>query len=215
MIRLTEAGVDIRANLDELRERFACEHVLRVPGLLSEGILDRVQSGVATGKWIEKVHPGIKSEIVLDDARTFHLLHFLMNNAGFLDAVRSIADRPEIENFRGRIYRMVPGLGHLDSWHNDVNPEENRLVGLSINIGPAPFEGGVFELRHPGAADVLEVVANVVPGDAFLFRVSPELQHRVTPVVGNAPKTAFAGWFKANGGRFLAAGDASGSSTGP
>jgi hypothetical protein len=43
---------------------------------------------------------------------------------------------------------------------------------------------------------MLAEIANTGWGDAMLFRTSKQLQHRVTDVVGNEPKTAFAGWFK-------------------
>ena len=36
---------------------------------------------------------------------------------------------------------------------------------------------------------------NTGPGDAIFFRISDKLQHIVTQVESEAPKTAFAGWF--------------------
>ena len=35
-------------------------------------------------------------------------------------------------------------------------------------------------------------------GDAVLFKLSPHLVHRLTPIKGPHAKTAFAGWFHAN-----------------
>jgi hypothetical protein len=43
---------------------------------------------------------------------------------------------------------------------------------------------------------VLEI-ANIVCGDTRIFRIGPDLQHRVTPVTGTVTKAAYAGWFRA------------------
>jgi hypothetical protein len=45
------------------------------------------------------------------------------------------------------------------------------------------------------SGDVREEVPNPGLGDAIVFRVAEHLQHRLTPVVGKAPRTAVAGWF--------------------
>jgi len=33
-------------------------------------------------------------------------------------------------------------------------------------------------------------------GDAVIFRIADHLRHRVSPVEGDVPRVAFAGWFK-------------------
>jgi hypothetical protein len=42
-------------------------------------------------------------------------------------------------------------------------------------------------------------VNNTGFGDAILFRISKDLEHRVTEVVGEVAKTAYAGWFYETG----------------
>ena len=74
---------------------------------------------------------------------------------------------------------------------------------MSVNLGPRPYDGGVFQLRRRGSEDILCELPNVVPGDAILFQISKELVHQVTPVVGTEPKTAFAGWFVSSGEEFF------------
>ena len=86
--------------------------------------------------------------------------------------------------FTGRVYRMLPGPGHYDSWHTDAI--EHRIVGMSVNLGRGMYTGGVFQLRELRSQKLLSEVANTGPGDAILFRISPDLAHRVTPV-GAAP----------------------------
>ena len=67
---------------------------------------------------------------------------------------------------------------------------------MSVNLSGQPYGGGVFQLRRTADERLLGEVHNLGLGDAILFRLSPQLQHRVTDVTGEHPKTAFAGWFR-------------------
>jgi hypothetical protein len=89
---------------------------------------------------------------------------------------------------------MLPNSGHYDSWHDD--DIKNRLVGISINLSPLQFCGGVFQIREQGSKRLIMQIANTGLGDAILFRISGDLEHQVTEITGNQPKTAFAGWFQ-------------------
>src|SRR5207253_326319 len=97
--------------------------------------------------------------------------------------------------FEGRVYRLSPGTGHYDSWHNDVG--EDRLVAMSINLGRTPFQGGLLQIRRADSPALVREVANPTPGDAVIFRIDPAYCHRVGPVTGSVARTACAGWFRA------------------
>jgi hypothetical protein len=121
------------------------------------------------------------------------LLLFLCNDVALFELVRAITGCDRIGAFVGRIYRMLPGAEHEGTWHDDLL--EGRMVAMSINLGNAPFSGGVLEIRDRASKRVLHRVANTGFGSAVIFRIDPELQHRVTAVREGAPKTAYAGWF--------------------
>ena len=97
--------------------------------------------------------------------------------------------------YEGRVYRMLPGTGHYDSWHSDVG--QDRLVAMSVNLGREPFDGGVLQIRRADSPDILAEVENRVVGDAVIFRVDPAYRHRVGPLRGSGSRTAYAGWFRA------------------
>jgi hypothetical protein len=77
-------------------------------------------------------------------------------------------------------------------------------VGMSINLGRRPYQGGVFRLRDEASGAVLCDLPNTSQGDAIFFRVSPTLKHMVTPIQGTEPKIAFAGWFRSGAMGFYA-----------
>jgi hypothetical protein len=50
-------------------------------------------------------------------------------------------------------------------------------------------------MRYRSKKEMLHEIRNTGLGVALLFRVSPELEHRVQGVEGDIPKTALARWF--------------------
>jgi hypothetical protein len=116
-----------------------------------------------------------------------------MNSPPLFSIVRKITGCASIGSFTGRIYRFDPHVAHYDSWHDDI-AAGGRLIGFSLNLGDS-YRGGVFQLREKANLDAVTEIANTTAGDAFLFRIAPALQHRVTSVEGDQAKTAFAGWF--------------------
>jgi hypothetical protein len=72
-----------------------------------------------------------------------------------------------------------------------------RMVAMSLNLGTEPYDGGTLQIRNATTQALLAEVPNAGPGDAVLFRLSHELEHRVTEVRGSVAKTAWAGWFRA------------------
>jgi Rps23 Pro-64 3,4-dihydroxylase Tpa1-like proline 4-hydroxylase len=89
---------------------------------------------------------------------------------------------------------LNPVSGHYDSWHSDVG--QDRLVALSLNLGREPFEGGLLQIRRADSPEIIAEIANRATGDAVIFRIDPSLRHRVGPVEGHVPRTAYAGWFR-------------------
>ena len=124
------------------------------------------------------------------------LLIFLANDRALFQFVELITGCGRIGSYDGRVYRMLPGHEHYDSWHDDIVGQ--RLVTLSVNLSPEFFSGGLLEIRHERTRRVVNRVANTGPGDGLLFRIAPFLKHRVTRVTGHLPKTALAGWFRSD-----------------
>ncbi len=202
-LQLTNTGLG--GSYDEVRlaDSFAKDHYLCLPQLLAPSLLQRIQSRMAIGPWTERTHGKIGHEVTLADPMALNLLTFLMNRPDFLQLIGRISGRGPLHGFQGRVYRMLPDAGHFDSWHDDIVPGEDRLVGLSINLGEDPYEGGVFRLRRRATGEVLAEIPNLTPGDARIFDIRTDLQHMVTTVTGAIPKTAFAGWFRGSGPGFM------------
>src|ERR1043165_3269556 len=191
MIQLTQlglaSGVDLDALSKALFDEFEQAHTIRLPQLVHPRLMRMILDRTESGTWINKEHGKIGREVVLEDAVAYNLAHFAANTPEFLEFVRTITGCDAIMRYDGRVYRVIPGTDHYDSWHSDAAKEDNRLVGMSINLGPRPYLGGIFQLRRKDSEEILSELPNTNPGDAILFRISPEFVHRITPVEGTEP----------------------------
>jgi 2-oxoglutarate-Fe(II)-dependent oxygenase superfamily protein len=161
-------------------------------GFLRGDRLERVLVDVRSATW-EPHRDEIANELVMVENSASALLHFLMHDAELFRLIRGITDCSPVGRFRGRIYRMYPNVGHLDDWHNDL--AGGRLAAISINLNEQAFEGGSLEMRDARTKAVLATAPPLQLGDAVVLRLSRDLEHRVTEVGGQNPKTAFAGFF--------------------
>lgn len=182
------------ADLGYLRDTFERDHHVKLPEFLSVGLLDRIRRYIDEGEFSTRVHKGIGTELSLEQGKSPALLLFLTNDPELFEVVRGITGCDRIGLFNGRIYRMMPGPKHTDSWHDDLDGK--RLIAMSINLSENPYSGGILELRDDDSKEIVARVANTGLGDAVLFRLAPGLKHRVTPVAGRFPRTAYAGWFE-------------------
>jgi hypothetical protein len=198
-IQIGKSGVVYAAlaeDLGALRAQFDRQHYLRFDDLLGPELLDFVQLQIDQSEFHERVHEGIGSnkELCMTSNTAFAALQFLMNDQRLFQVIQTVTQCDQIGCFQGRIYRVKPGSGHHDSWHNDIG--EHRLVGMSINLSRELYAGGRLQIRDHVSGEIVSEVANAGIGDAVIFRLSDRLQHRITDVEGAASKTAFAGWFR-------------------
>jgi hypothetical protein len=199
MLQLNRKGLVLHGQLDVLYERFVTNHCVVLEKLLEPALLEEVQRRIARALWRGTTYDDVGTELTLDDPATIHILLFLLNRPEFLDAVRKITGCAEINYFHGRVYRLAAGPQSQLSWHTDIDPEpqgEQRHVGLSINLSTDVYGGGTFELREVLTRKPLAQINNTGFGDALLFRVSNDLEHRVTEVIDEVAKIACAGWFR-------------------
>jgi 2-oxoglutarate-Fe(II)-dependent oxygenase superfamily protein len=193
MIQLQKSRVvadpeDVERWKIEFREK----HCVVLPKLLEPPLLDFLLERLECGCWRDNLNEDVGREIILDDAPARGLLHFGMNTPIFLNTVREITGCGPLTRFWGRVYRFIPNSGHHAGWHADKG---NGVIGMSLNLSGRGYEGGLFQLREQQTERMLAEIANTGWGDAMLFQISEQLQHRVTEVTGEEPKTAFAGWF--------------------
>jgi hypothetical protein len=197
MIQLTKNGLTGVENIKELAHQFEQSLGFRLPRLLHPDLIEMIALRLEHCAWTTKDDGTIAREALPSDPAPLNVLNFAANTPEFIYLIRRITNQPEIKLFGGRVYRMEPAVDHFDSWHADIGTlHQDRLVGMSINLSPRHYQGGLFRLRDEASGEILFEHSNTGPGDAIFFRISPALKHMVTPLSGAESKTAFAGWFR-------------------
>jgi hypothetical protein len=192
ILQLTRRGlVWDESQAARLIDEFQRRQSLVLPGFIEPALLERVQRGVEQADFVEHHHE-LFVELSMRAHASLDLLVFLVNDERLFRLVERLAVSERVRTFIGRVYRNMPSR-HSSIWHEDTLYD--RKIGMSVNLTEGLFEGGKFEIRDAASGRVLNSIANVGRGDAILFGISEKLEHRVTPVEGTIPKTAFAGWF--------------------
>jgi len=187
------------AHAEDLRRHFNRHHWVKLPGVIAPELLRDVHARLARAEFIERLHPDVtppSHDLSMVPSPLSGLLELVFNDAAVFDFVERATGCDPLARFGGFVYRLTPASGQEHHWHNDLL--ESRVVAMSVNLGPGTYEGGLLELRDRASKRVLERVPNTGHGDALLFRLDPALQHRACPVAAGI-KTAFAGWYFAEG----------------
>jgi len=195
-MQLTSSGGVIVGSDEALaraQRSFAQDHLVRLPRFLDPEVLTLVDRALAEAVFVPRIHAGIAHESCMTANPMLSLLHFALNDTRLYRTVERVTGCDAIGCFTGRVFRLTPDTDDYDSWHNDV--VGHRLIGLTVNLTNRPYQGGILQMREDRSGRICAEVANVVPGDAVLFRIAEGLAHRVTPVTGTVPRVTFAGWF--------------------
>ena len=198
MVRITRSGtlrVGSPAELAEAGARFARDGYLKLLGFVDPPLLALLLDAADGAEFRERTHHGIGVELCAAPGLLSGTLELACNDPALFSAIDALTGCGSIGCFEGRVYRLAPSTGHYDSWHSDVG--QDRLVAMSVNLGREPFEGGLLQIRKADSDAILSEVANPVTGDAVIFRIHADYRHRVGTVTGRQPRTAWAGWFRA------------------
>jgi hypothetical protein len=185
------------AQLEALSARFGRHHVVHLPAFLAPDAWDVMQQYMGQAHFETKVHEALHPparNLTIVEPTLVAFCAFALNDPAVTRTVQRLTGCGPIGSWIGDFYRMVPGQGHRDAWHDDV--DGNRLVAITINLTPGPFRGGALSMRDRATGERLWTFTNDGPGDALLFRIDPGLEHWTHEVEGTTPKSAVAGWFQ-------------------
>jgi hypothetical protein len=192
-LQVGRSALTMNGRVEALQVELDRQPYIYLADFIEPSLLAVVERAVRAETFVDRTHAGIGKEQCLGAGIATSALQLLFNDPALLDVVGRIAGCEPIRCCDGRVYRMLAGAGHYDSWHSDAG--KDRAVGVSVNLSPTPYEGGTLEIRHAASTTVDYMVPRVSFGSAVMFRISPTLRHRVSAVDGSHPRTAYAGWF--------------------
>lgn len=201
MMQVTRTDVVVPGadRIGALREQFDRHQCVVLRDFLDDALLRYVDERLRATRFVTNVpryatgEPLARELCAGEEEPLAAFFPLLLNRKKLFQVIQQITGCPTIGSFRGRLFRREPGGEHHDSWHDDVG--DHRLVGMSMNLTATAYTGGGFQLRDHRTERVLCDLPPTSWGDAHIFRIAPDLQHRVMPVEGRVARTAYAGWF--------------------
>ncbi|MEH6587320.1 MAG: 2OG-Fe(II) oxygenase [Halioglobus sp.] len=198
IIQLDQTGTCIipkESSINYLRHHFSQHHWFRLPALLNDALLNRILDGLVKGDFFQRKHSGLakNSEYVLKHCAPVAILDLVFNNQDLLSLVKQVTGHTDLSASTGRVYQLDPSQGHSDAWHDDDS--DGRRVAYSLNLSTSPYQGGALWLREAQKKQSIQEITNEITGNVLFFCINSSLEHRVAPLNGSTPKTAYAGWF--------------------
>jgi hypothetical protein len=179
------------ARVRRLRRRFRSIPVLRLPGLLEPTLRRFLIERTRRLRLVPSAAYDRAED--LPDVRLGNVVSALLSDPAFCKTISAIIGKTAC-GFRGTFCRRRSGAARFSRWHADMLGS-HRLVGLTINLSPAPFKGGVFQIRSRRAPRREWSFSHGAAGDAMLFGIGERWQHRGTRIEGRHAKTIFVGFF--------------------
>jgi hypothetical protein len=202
MIQITKNGLQIleTTQIDDLKREFAETNCLFLPNFLENSILASLQKRIDSTSFVPKSEGGDEAKFgeilfVPPHEPVLFIFHLLLNKPQLFQIIRQITDCAQVENFMGRIHRSRAGGQHFIEWHGDNS--DNRLIGLTVNLGSETYTGGNFQLREKKSEKTTREIGRISAGDAFVFRIAPHLEHRLT-ALNEGVRTVGVGWFRSH-----------------
>lgn len=185
--------------LAHLREEFSEKHCVLIRQFLEPALLEYILRQISKSRFVTKLEMNDDDEFgkvlfIPTDEPSLFVFNMIMNNQKLFRTVEEITGCQPIGNFFGRIHSSEPDSNHHIAWHGDNT--DTRLLGVTVNLGTETFSGGLFQLREKDTEKIVCEIGQTHAGDAFIFRIDPNLQHRLTVVESGGRRTVGVGWFR-------------------
>ncbi|HSX57263.1 MAG TPA: 2OG-Fe(II) oxygenase [Sphingomonas sp.] len=193
-LRIGAARTEIGGDGATARAALLEQGAVSISPAWEDGLLERLLRICRDGAFAPETIARVGSRTFEQDDLAGRLIRFLLERRPFLDWAQGIAGCERLQHATGLVGEMAPASGQGLDWHDDQNDGGFRRLAVTVHLSDAPYEGGVFEIREKNSTRTLFRQASPPPGTMTLFRIGPDLHHRVTPVTKGGPRRVFGGW---------------------
>lgn len=196
---MTKFNIDLN-KIEDYKKEYKETHCVFLPSFIQQNalkhLIDKLEQTEFHIKEEKDEHTGEFGKVLFmpQDSPVPFMFHMLMNDRALFSNLEEITGCATISNFTGRIHRSEGGEQHQIEWHGDNS--DTRLLAMTLNLGRTRYTGAKFQIRRKGTDNILREFGQTEPGDAFIFEIHPDLQHRLS-LVETGTRTVGVGWFRA------------------
>lgn len=178
----------------DYREEFDTRSALLFDSIFAPAFLDKMLERAASTNFIDDDVEYIGTREVEAPQRVGAAISLLLQRPAMLDWFEKATGCTPLRAAAGRLVQTRENGRDELAWHDDLG-DPTRKLAIVINLSDAPFEGGIFDLRHVGEQASFLSHRHDKAGTMIVFAVRPGLEHRVTMVTKGGPRRVYAGWF--------------------
>lgn len=186
---------DIEGDAADVRDRFRRDRALAFSDMIDASLFDRLLQLCDRAGFIGDAQADVALRQLEVPGTTGKALALTLKRPDLLRWLEKATGCAPLNSTFGRVVQNVVGKAHHLDWHDDLREDPTRRLGITINLGQKPYEGGLFELRVKKTRQLVMRHRHVEPGSILIFEVSDDLEHRVWPITDGGPRRIFAGWF--------------------
>lgn len=197
---MTKFNID-SSKMEDYKAEYKDTHCVFFPSFIEQNTLNKIIDRLERTEFQTKIEKSGHTKgfgkvlfMPLNNPVPF-MFHMLMNDRELFKQLEGITGCSNIGNFTGRIHRSEGGEQHQIEWHGDNT--DTRLLAITLNLGKDQYTGAKFQMRKKGDDKIIREFGQTAPGDAFIFEIHPDLQHRLS-LVETGTRTVGVGWFRAH-----------------
>ena len=177
---------------------FLEDHVVRLPVLFDEGLLEEISAQVKGAAFETFSHGKLGYDYTMRGNITQAMLSALLSQEKLVDLIEKVTGLAQgsVVKLNARVYEMRQRRD-ADGWHSDVDYQNRRVVAFGLNLQKEAVQGGELLLKRPWSLRKLGCFPVSAFGELTIFRIAQGLRHKVSPVQGDVPRLYCVGWYGA------------------
>ncbi|MDP7040113.1 MAG: 2OG-Fe(II) oxygenase [Myxococcota bacterium] len=177
---------------------FLEDHVVRLPVLFDEGLLEEISAQVKRAAFETFSHGKLGYDYTMRGNITQAMLSALLSQEKLVHIIEKVTGLAQgsVLKLNARVYEMRQRRD-ADGWHSDVDYQNRRVVAFGLNLQKEAVQGGELLLKRPWSLRKLGRFPVSAFGELTIFRIAQGLRHKVSPVQGDVPRLYCVGWYGA------------------
>ena len=196
LFEVTSGATHLHGDTVSAAEHFAEHRAILCNGAIQRDFLALLFDVLARAEFRSDRVEGLGHREIEKPALAGRAISLALNRRTLLDWIATVARCGRLGSVEGRVVQTALRPDDRLRWHDDLEDTgTQRRLGITIGLSNQAYDGGLFELREKDMHTALFHHRHVEPGQALIFDVAPDVEHRLCPITAGGPRRVYTGWF--------------------